>query len=516
VNSRNPTASPPTSHHRMPGSPSSGTALPIADPPLSELLAHLSRRKASSRIPTAVPDRPSGGRCYAAWDTKRSGLALEPLEGVGPLGVPLDRQREWYHYHHLFRDLLGVELRPHDPELVQQLQARAAAWCEANGLPELAIDHAQAAGDADRVARLVESLAFPTYASGRAQTARRWFQWFQEQGLVERYPMIAIQGAFLQVLAGQPEDIERWAAAAERGSAAQTLAHSSTMEPWMALLRALLCRDGVDQMRADAEAAVAGLAPRSPWWATALLLEGAADVLAGEADRADPILAHAAEVATHIGALPVASAALAQRALVAIARHDWMEAETLAQRALEIARAGQLNDYEMSPLLHAVAARTALHHGDIPRAQAHLARADRLRPLLTSAMPHRAVQTLLELARGHLALTDVAGARILLREVRFILQQRPRLGILPTQADQLQSKLDTLRETTTSAATLTTAELRLLPLLATHLTYREISERLYLSRHTVKSHALSVYRKLGASSRSQAIQRLQQTGLLGA
>lgn len=85
--------------------------------------------------------------------------------------------------------------------------------------------------------------AAPTYASGRAQTARRWFQWFEEQGLIERYPLIAMQGAFLQVLAGQPEDIERWTAAAERGLAARTLARSSTMEPWMALLPALLCRD---------------------------------------------------------------------------------------------------------------------------------------------------------------------------------------------------------------------------------------------------------------------------------
>jgi LuxR family maltose regulon positive regulatory protein len=438
---------------------------------------------------------------------------------LNPLGVPLDRHHEWYHYHHLFRDLLGAEHGRREPELIQQLHARAAAWCEVNGLPELAIDHAQAAGDADRAARLVESLAFPTYASGRAQTARRWFQWFEEQGPVERYPLVALQGAFLQVLAGRPEDIERWAAAAERGLAAQTLARPSTMKPWMALLRALLCRDGVDQMRADAEAAVTGLAPGSPWWATALLLVGVADVLAGDAHRADPILTHAVEVATHIGALPVASAALAQRALVAIARHDWMEAATLAERALEIARAGQLDDYEMSPLLHAVAARTALHHGDVPRAREHLARADRLRPRLTSAMRHRAVQTLVELARAHLALTDVAGARILLRETRYILQQRPRphLGILPAQAAVLQSKLDSLRETTVSAATtLTTAELRLLPLLSTHLTFREISERLYISPHTVKSHAMSLYRKLGVSSRSQAIQLMQQAGLLGA
>jgi hypothetical protein len=56
------------------------------------------------------------------------------------------------------------------------------------------------------------------------------------------------------------------------------------------------------------------------------------------------------------------------------------------------------------------------------------------RPLLTSALPHRAVQALLELARAHLALTDVAGARILLREARYILRHRPHLGILPLQA----------------------------------------------------------------------------------
>jgi LuxR family maltose regulon positive regulatory protein len=168
----------------------------------------------------------------------------------------------------------------------------------------------------------------------------------------------------------------------------------------------------------------------------------------------------------------------------------------------------------MSPLIHAVAARTALHLGDVPRAQDHLARAARLRPRLTAAMPHRAVQTLLELARAYLGLSDAAGARILLREARDILRQRPYLGLLPTQADQLQFQLDTLRETPAGAPRLTTAELRLLPLLSTHLTFREMSQRLYLSPYTVKSQALSVYRKLGVSSRSQAIQRLQQTGLL--
>ena len=170
----------------------------------------------------------------------------------------------------------------------------------------------------------------------------------------------------------------------------------------------------------------------------------------------------------------------------------------------------------MSPLLHAVAARTALHRGDLPRAQDHLARAAQLRPRLSAALPYRAVQVLVELARAHLALTDVAGARALVREARSILHQRPDLGTLGAQAAQLQARLDTLHQTTTGATTLTSAELRLLPLLSTHLTFPEISERLYLSPHTVKSQAMSIYRKLGVTSRGQAIQRLQQTGLPGA
>jgi len=86
----------------------------------------------------------------------------------------------------------------------------------------------------------------------------------------------------------------------------------------------------------------------------------------------------------------------------------------------------------------------------------------------------------------------------------------------PVGARQLQEQVRHARHSTQSAAssTLTAAELRLLPLLSTHLTFREIGERLYLSRNTVKTLAMSIYRKLGASSRSQVIARAQNLGLL--
>jgi LuxR family maltose regulon positive regulatory protein len=285
------------------------------------------------------------------------------------------------------------------------------------------------------------------------------------------------------------------------------------MESWVLLQRAMLCRDGVERMRADARASMRGLDPGSQWRATALLLEGVSHLLEGDAERADPLLAHAVEVAGHAGAMPANSVALAERCLVAIQRGDWTDAAALAERAQRIVRTGHLDDYVPSALVYAVVARTALHRGEVARAQEHLARAARLRPLLTYALPQLAGQTLLELARCYLAMDDAAGARVVLREARDILQQRPRLGILAEQADELRARLDTIRAGTVGASSLTTAELRLLPLLSTHLSFREIGERLYLSPHTVKTQAMSVYRKFGVSSRSQAVLVAQRIGL---
>ena len=200
---------------------------------------------------------------------------------------------------------------------------------------------------------------------------------------------------------------------------------------------------------------------------------------------------------------------------IALEWHRVLDASALPEGRVTVVVAGHLDDYVTSSLVYAAVARAALHRGDVPRAKEHLARAARLRPLLTYALPTYAVQALLELARAYLALHDAAGARTVLRQARDILQQRPDLGLLPDQAEELLGKLDTTRSEAMGASSLSTAELRLLPLLPTHLSFREIGERLHVSQHTVKTQAISIYRKLGVSSRSQAIARLQETGLLG-
>jgi LuxR family maltose regulon positive regulatory protein len=229
----------------------------------AELLVRLPQRTVSFLTRTAVLDRMCGPLCDAVLGTTGSAELLESLAGSNLLLVPLDPRRRWYRYHHLFRELLRAELERREPELVAELHARAGVWCEANGLPETAIDHAQAAGDADRVARLVWTLAMPAYGAGRVDTARRWFGWFEDQGLVQRYPPVAVLGAWLHALTGQPVAAERWAGVAEQGPVTGTLPDGSTVASYLALLRALLCRDGLDRMRADTQAALSELGPEA-------------------------------------------------------------------------------------------------------------------------------------------------------------------------------------------------------------------------------------------------------------
>jgi LuxR family maltose regulon positive regulatory protein len=82
-------------------------------------------------------------------------------------------------------------------------------------------------------------------------------------------------------------------------------------------------------------------------------------------------------------------------------------------------------------------------------------------------------------------------------------------------ADELERMLVTIRTGPAGASSLTAAELRLVPLLATHLSYAEIGQRIFVSRNTVKTHSMSIFRKLGVSSRSEAIERAEEIGLLG-
>ena len=479
----------------------------------SELLDRISGAEASFLIRTSVLDRMCGSLCDAILEETGSTAVLEQMEARNLLVIPLDRHREWYRYHHLLRDLMRAELRRREPDLIQDLNFRAAAWFEANAMPEAAIDHAQAAGDYDRVARLILELQQPVWASGRVETVLRWMDWLRDIPSAEYYGAIAVHGSLIFALLGQPAEAERWAAAAERASPGGVLPDGSTMEATLAYLRAILCRTGIGEMRRDARIAWEGLSPASPYRATMLYTEGISYLLEGDLARAEPILARALDLATQAGSLPLAGMILAEQCGVAAERDDWPEVTALARRAATIVETGHFGDYWTSALVYAWASRASAYRGDVGQARFYLGRASRLRPLLTYALPVGSVQALLEMTRSYITLADPEGAAAVLAQVHDILQQRPDLGVLPELAGQLQASLATANARAVGASSLTAAELRLLPLLATHLSYQEIGERLFVSKNTVKTQAYSAYRKLRVSSRSEAVVRTRELGL---
>jgi LuxR family maltose regulon positive regulatory protein len=330
---------------------------------------------------------------------------------------------------------------------------------------------------------------------------RRWLDWFEQHTSIQRYPIVALLGAWVLTLVGEAEGAARLAEAAEAaegGLPDELFADGVTpVKALAAQLRATMCQRGMDHMGDDARLGLELTPDASPQRCTALLFSGAARLLAGEDGAADAELADAVEVGLRMGAGDSLILALAERSVLAITRGDWAAAERFTRQARTLVQEHRQEEYPTSGLVYAVSARVALHRGDLPSARSDLGRTQRLRPQLTHAFPWLSVQV-----------------RTVLQEIERIIRWRPDLGVLRTQIDQLMTKLEQVPMVAPGSSTLTPAELRLLPWLPTHLTFPQIAERRYVTRHTIKVQAVSIYRKLGVSSRIEAVTQARALGLL--
>jgi LuxR family transcriptional regulator, maltose regulon positive regulatory protein len=486
----------------------------IADYIRSEYLSRLKPQVLRFLRRTSVLERMCGPLCDAILRSRSSALELEALERANMFLVPLDHHREWWRYHRLFRDLLRRELDEHEPDLALVLHRRAAGWYEAHGDPEAALLHAHQAGDGEGAARILSSIALEVHHSGRVGVLEGWLELLDNDQWLGRHPAVAINGCYVHAARGRAAEAVRWLDAAERGLASRRKGVSS-VRPWVSVMRSALCADGPAQMRADAEAALARLTEDDAWLPEALLVRGVANVLAGESERGDSILAEAVEAAARLGSAETSVVALGERSLLATAAGDHEHADELASEARDLVETGNLGSYPTSAVALVASARGRLRHGQWDKARQQLTVAARLTPALTCSLPWLAVQVRLELGSAYITLRDRAAAQGVLEEVRGILAARPGLGVLTDRVDRLEEDIGAMPQGPGgSRSGLTAAELRVLPLLATHLSFREIGERLYVSRNTIKTQAISVYRKLGVSSRSEAVSRARELGLV--
>lgn len=417
-----------------------------------------------------------------------------------------------YRYHLLLRDHLRAELERREPGTEAELHRRAAAWYASVGRPELAIEHTLAGGDVDAAARMVEAAMLRTYLLGHGDRLERWLAGFAD-AVFERRPSLAVGAAMVHALSGRPEAADHLADIVERAATGDVPANgSASFESARAMLRAVMVRGGPADAVTNAAAAVEAEGPGSPWRTLACEALALGHIMRGDQVAADAVLAAAVDAAPAGGSY--AFYALAVRASLAMARRDWDAATRYARESHDRFDRMHFDAVGSSVLVHAVTARVAIHRGDLARGRDELVHAQLVRPLASYALPSTAVLALLDVTQAYLAIADPAGAGAALAEAERVLHRRPDLGVLVEQLAELRQRSRGAAQALAGPSTLTPAELRVLPMLSTHLKFEEIAERLYVSRHTVKAQIVSIYAKLGVSSRGEAVDRAVEIGLL--
>ena len=464
---------------------------------------------------TAILDRFSAPLCDALLQETTSGGLLRDLEDSNVFLVPLDRRRQWYRYHPLFREFLLGELARVEPEAAEGLHVRAADWYEVNGAPGLAIEHLLATQERARCQELVERFALPTFSSGQMETVQRWIDALGSSVVME-YPPLAVIAGWIALMSGRAEETVRWSAAIEGASFAGVPAEdAASFESGRAMLRAAMCAHGAENAWADARLAVELEPPFGRWRDQALKIAGEVQLLLGQTQLADDFFAEAFESATLGGNHDGFALAGAERAIINMDHGRWGEAKVQIDASLAAIESAHLHDYATAAVAFAAAARHALHRGDRGDLDRELTRGMRARPSCTYAVPMLAVRVRLMLAKSYWAIADHATARHLVHEIDDVMIHRPDLGVLVDEVAGFKEIIQSSDAAGAGGSPLTPAELRLLPYLQTHLTFPEIGVRLFISRNTVATQVGSIYRKLGVSSRAAAVERATAIGLLG-
>ena len=204
-------------------------------------------------LSTSILDRFSPALCRAVTGRDDAHELLARLARENLFVTALDGRDEWYRYHHLFGELLHVELERREPQSLPRLHERAAAWHHEHGDPETAIRHWLAAGDLEAAAEPTFCVCQDLVYRGQVETARRLLDRFSEEQLRSQVPLTLIAGWLYGTVTGDPDRGGRWmraaCAAADRGR----YGGNDNWHSFQLYLRAFLAPDGVGPMLRDAE-----------------------------------------------------------------------------------------------------------------------------------------------------------------------------------------------------------------------------------------------------------------------
>ncbi len=464
---------------------------------------------------TSILGRFCAPLCDAVVGSDNAAEIIDILERENLFVVPLDDSRQWFRYHRLFVQVLRSELARAEPDIVPVLHQRASAWHRRSGLADEAIRHLHAAGDAAGVINLIARHWYAYVDSGRVATVRGWLN-LLGTSTVSADPVAAHCGAWAAALSGDRESLRRWLPIVTTGRHDEPLPDGvRSLRSSAALLKGIFGFDGIGPMRdAAAEAIALETDPASPWYAMARASYAAALYWSGDlAAAAKQARAAAAATGSTAG---IRLQGLAFLSLIAGEQGNLDEAERLAHTACQIGDgAGSLLAGIPQISLHAATGAVSAWRGRLNEARGEFERALRNRRTQLGISPWPTVEVMLRLAPVLFETRDRPGAVALLAEARQLLTSSPDgADAQLARLDRLERRLAHGRRDVTPAEPLTGREVAVLRLLRGSLSLREIGEQLFLSQNTIKTHTRAIYRKLGASTRQDAIARGRDSGVL--
>ena len=457
---------------------------------------------------TSILGRFCAPLCDAVTGSANAAEIIDILERENLFVVPLDDTRQWFRYHHLFAEMLRAELSRAEPEIVPALHERAGAWHRRSGSTDEAISHAYSAGDVPGVIDLMARHWYAYVNSGQVATVRRWLSLLGDD-VVSAEPLAAHCAAWAAALSGDQESLRRWLPLVEVGEYEGALPDGiRSLRSSAALLQGTFGFEGIGPMRAAAAAAVAlETIPASPWHALARVSYASALFLSGDFDAA-VVQAQFASPAGAPGLIRVLGFAVLS--LIAVDRGELDEAEQWARTAQEILASADpgLSAAPQSSLAFTAAGEVAARRGRLTEARWEFERALASRRGKQGVSSWPTLELLLRFAPVLSDLGDRPRAVALLTEARSILVASPDGAEAQfARLDRIERHLAGRPQSIALGAPLTEREAAVLRLLRGSLSLREIGQELYLSQNTIKTHTRAIYRKLGVSTRHDAIAR---------
>jgi LuxR family maltose regulon positive regulatory protein len=466
-------------------------------------------------LQTSILRRLNGELCDAVINGTGSAEMLEEIERSNLFLVPLDAKRKWYRYHHLFGDLLRHELNRSTPQLVPELDRRAAKWHRERGSIEEAIFHAVAAGDVSESADMLAAHWNQAFNQGRLATVARWLDALPKD-TVAHDPRLCTARAWVAMDLARLDEADVWIEMAERALTDQPVVEDGEpLDARIALLRTVqrFKAGNVTEAAQAVRRAVALEAELTPFSLTvAYSLLGITLYWSGRRNGARQALRQALALAEQSGNALAGIYGRGYLALIEVERGELEQADRSAELAMTAAGMPAAAEHFVTMMAQLARGAVLAERRELAEAVGPLERA--LELARRGAGKIEVAHVSVALARVRHALGESSAAGDLVKDARRAVEGCPDIGIMAEKLAEIERSLTTSRHAVSPSQELSDRELAVLKLLPTRLSQREIGDALYVSLNTVKSHVRSIFRKLNAASRKEAVDRARETRLL--